>query len=212
MKIKLYEKKHYDDILSVMAETWNFHMYFPQAKDRTLIYKMALDSILILYTYNYVVVDKSEKAVGLLVGTVNSKVSLGLRLNKLIRSSSLFIKATYYILTNRLGNKAQTLNTLNELGKVFKRLQRDKKQFDSSVELFMLLPSYRGIGIGRKLMDHFIYYCKKYGSKCIFLYTDRSCNFEFYEKYGFVKHDAIHNQLLPNCEYNTNGFVYKYYI
>lgn len=84
---------------------------------------------------------------------------------------------------NKLGNKAYTIGKLKDLDKVFKQLQRDKKQLNSSVELFMLSPACRGLGMRRKLMDYFISYCDKAGAQSIFLYTDRSCSYEFYDKY-----------------------------
>lgn len=211
MQFVSYHKKYHNRLSNVMKETWNFLTFFPDANNKSIIYELALDSLLTLYTYSSVVLDDENRVCGCLIGVVNKKVTLGLKILKIQRSLKLFLKAIFYILTNKLGSRNEVWKYLIEIDKIFKSLQKDKHMFHSSIELLMLSPSCRGKGIGKSIMDNFVNYCKESDAKSIFLYTDRGCTYEFYDKYGYVRHDSIHSSLLHHPEFEYNGFVYTYF-
>lgn len=56
---------------------------------------------------------------------------------------------------------------------------------------FILLPAYRGLGLGRRLMDEALQYCRDQGYKTVFLYTtaDQKTAVSMYLKAGFKKID-----------------------
>jgi ribosomal protein S18 acetylase RimI-like enzyme len=84
-------------------------------------------------------------------------------------------------------------------------------RFDSEVELFVVDAAYRGQGIGRSLVDHFVEHLRDANKRTLYLYTNMVSNWRFYEKYGFIKHGEFHdNELSFLRGTKTHGYIYYY--
>jgi len=84
-------------------------------------------------------------------------------------------------------------------------------RFDSEVESFVVDAAYRGQGIGRSLVDHFVEHLRKANKRTLYLYTNMVSNWKFYEKYGFLKDREFYdNQLSFLRGTKTHGYIYYY--
>ncbi len=84
-------------------------------------------------------------------------------------------------------------------------------RFDSEVELFVVDADYRGRGIGRSLVDHFVKHLREENKRTVYLYTNLLSNWRFYEKYGFIKYREFYdNQLSFLRGMKTRGYIYYY--
>ena len=66
-----------------------------------------------------------------------------------------------------------------------KIFERDVDKLKSEITLFTSKRKYRGMGMGRKLMDAYIETVNKNGLKEATVCTDTSLSYHFYESYGF---------------------------
>lgn len=66
-------------------------------------------------------------------------------------------------------------------------LKRSDKMFDGILTLFAILPTYQGYGIGSSLWNKAQQYYQARDIKHIYLFTDSSCNYAFYDKKGFLR-------------------------
>lgn len=83
------------------------------------------------------------------------------------------------------------------------------KNFDGEILLFVVDAAYRGHGIGKTLMGHFLEYAKQNKLKNVFLATDPLCNWVFYEKIGFVKFGEYYdNSLSILMGQHANSYIY----
>lgn len=57
----------------------------------------------------------------------------------------------------------------------------------AQLRFFILLPAYRGIGLGRKLMELFMQWKRDHGYRCAYLWTtnEQTAAAELYKKFGF---------------------------
>jgi GNAT superfamily N-acetyltransferase len=82
-------------------------------------------------------------------------------------------------------------------------------KFDSEIVLFVVDGQYRGKGIGKALVNHFIDYAKQNKKETIYLYTDIESNWPFYEKTGFTKYKDFYD---PEVSFlrgeRTMSFIY----
>jgi len=84
-------------------------------------------------------------------------------------------------------------------------------RFDSEVKLLIVDKAYRGQGIGRTLMDHFVDHAKQNNRKTIYLGTNVESSWGFYESYGFKKYRDFHdNGLSVMRGRRTTSFIYYY--
>ena len=68
-------------------------------------------------------------------------------------------------------------------------LKQFKERVDSDGELnfFAVDPTIRRKGVGTLLLDELE---KREKGKCIYLYTDTGCNYQFYESRGFIREET----------------------
>lgn len=60
-----------------------------------------------------------------------------------------------------------------------------KKEFDSELVLFITDPSMQRHGIGSALLQRFYQFMRQNGCQNIYLFTDTSCNYGFYQRKGY---------------------------
>lgn len=90
-------------------------------------------------------------------------------------------------------------------------LSKHKDEFDGVLTLFLVDEHYRKIGIGYKLLNNLLIYLKKQKTKKIYLYTDNTCNYIFYEKNGFKRIEEDNLSILKRGKkINMTIFLYEY--
>lgn len=94
----------------------------------------------------------------------------------------------WFSLYHRLFTAVMNLSGMGEADKAYdeaneQMLQKLVYQPDGEITLFAVDPDYAGHGIGTILLDSL---AAKHKGKQIYLYTDDSCSYQFYEHRGFA--------------------------
>jgi len=206
LKTVKYDRKYRTDCIELMGDTWNLNTYFKGLKKTNLVNELYFDGCLLDENYSEVIIDEEDRVHGYLIGKTEG--GKGNFLKSAGRKLVLILKGLYHLTAGNFGSRSDAVRLLRELGKLSERLDRNRKEFGGYVNVFFISSSLRGMGWGRKLMDHFTEYCRANGNNGVYLWTDLGCNYGFYDHYGFVQSDRIHSPLLDNPENEYNGFVY----
>ena len=68
--------------------------------------------------------------------------------------------------------------------------------------------STRGTGIGKMLFAKALDYLEQEGAKTLYLFTDSSCTYQFYEKRGMQRLGEKTVEFSPHTDYRLNMFIY----
>lgn len=209
LKFRKYNRKYYHKCSDIMKETWDLNKYFHHIKDSNICYNAFLEVALINSDYTDIIVDRNDNVLGYLIASNKKRSTLWTKIKRFFLQLIFYIKQSYYLLTGRYGDKKAAIELFEKLDGLTNLLEKDKHKFDSEINLFFISSEIRGKGYGKKLMDRYIKYCRKEKIKKIFLWTDRGCNYKFYDNYGFELYDSINHELLEEPEEEYNGFVYS---
>ncbi len=116
-------------------------------------------------------------------------------------------KKFYAVIKNKLykSKDIKDLNALKEYENNYDYLPRElENYFDGEVSILLVDKSYRGKGIGKKLLLKVFEYAKKDNMKNLQILTDESCNFKFYETCGC---ERIYETIVKNQEYGKLGNI-----
>ncbi len=66
-------------------------------------------------------------------------------------------------------------------------LKGKEKNFQGSIELFIVSQESRGLGVGGELLNSLFHYMKSMRVNSIYVYTDNECNYGFYDSKNFKR-------------------------
>ena len=151
------------------------------------------------------VVCISGEVVGFLFGRIEKDVTVGKSLYTLF--SNLILLAKFIL--KRYGKIKRPFTFLREFLATESKVYECMPGVECVIELFVVDSKHRGKGIGRELMNRFIFTAKAKGIKKISVYTDPLSNWKFYEIYGFQKTCSFHDRLNSYIEQeDVEGFIY----
>ncbi|QUH29737.1 GNAT family N-acetyltransferase [Vallitalea guaymasensis] len=206
MKFKFvkYKSSYTLDAAKMMRKTWHYDKCFEGIKDNIYFYKIFFKYSMIASDYHDLIVDENDKLVGILMARSINKKKLSLNY------IGLGINFIFRWLTGEFGKRIQAIKNISIMVKDNEKIMKDVKKYDNEITLFFVDENTRGNGLGKKLMNRYINYCKNQGIRNIILMTDAGCNYGFYEHYGFKRINAIHSDLFAKPEIEYNGFAYAY--
>lgn len=85
----------------------------------------------------------------------------------------------------------------------------DKNDCDGCLELFAISESCRGMGIGSTLLKHLYQHWHDNGAKRIYVLTDNTCDYSFYDNNGFSMVSHLNTEIRMNNEPFSMD-VYRY--
>ncbi|MDN5342826.1 MULTISPECIES: GNAT family N-acetyltransferase [Oceanotoga] len=179
-EIQDFELSYISELSKIVEDTWHINNDFGKG----FYPKDYLSYCYVKYNYNLSDYSKMILVDGKFAGIIFGRINKNFKFFDYFKGN---FKNFFMGLNILLKNKVNFF-------KLFRFLKKDKKIvfekknnefFDTEVTLFIVDPSFRGLGIGRKLMNDFKNYCKNNNVKYIYLYTDSMCNINFYDKYGF---------------------------
>jgi len=90
-------------------------------------------------------------------------------------------------------------------------LHAARGSFDGEVVLFIVSEEMRGRGVGKELITDFLELCRGRGLNRIYLFTDTSCNYGFYDRMGFqrIGEKKIRDETLESGN-DFTVFLYEY--
>lgn len=88
-------------------------------------------------------------------------------------------------------------------------IRKRENDFQGCIQLFIVSKKYRGLGIGKSLVNHLFNYMRKMDVKSLYLYTDTRCNYKFYDIQNFnrIGEKEIYFKSLKT---SLNVFLYSY--
>ena len=162
----------------VIRKTWNYDK-FTSSKTAKKLAKAYLASCLANQTYA-LTAEVDGKPVGIILGKNIEKHRCPLR----YRWRQ--ITALCRLLASKEGR--DILGVFKNIDHIDRELlSQCEKDYKGEVALFALDPESRGLGIGKKLFLRLMDYMKKEEIEDVYLYTDTSCNFGFYEHQGMKR-------------------------
>jgi ribosomal protein S18 acetylase RimI-like enzyme len=80
----------------------------------------------------------------------------------------------------------------------------------ASIEMFIVDPAHRGMGVGSSLLERFLEAAEKAGSERVVLYTDdASSNWQFYDRRGFMRVGTFRDNITSHYSgLDARGIVY----
>jgi len=102
------------------------------------------------------------------------------------------------------------INEYKILSKTYKELLLDsEKDFDGVLTLFAVTQECQGYGVGNELLNYLFQYLKHKSTNNIYLFTDTTCNYGFYDSHGFIRQgDKIITITRENKLFTLNIFLY----
>ena len=109
-----------------------------------------------------------------------------------------------------------TTKTGRGIGKFFSTFDQTDEEllknagnaFDAEICFFAVDESTRGTGIGKMLFAKALDYLEQEGTKTLYLFTDSSCTYQFYEKRGMQRLGEKTVEFSPHTDYRLNMFIY----
>lgn len=206
LQLRPYNRSFRQQCIDCMRDTWNFNAYFPGITRENLVNEIFFDEAIAGATYSRVIIDAHERVAGYLFGTVNGAAPGWLsRMAQIVGVSARMI---LHLLGGHLGPRRRAWRTASRLMSVISTLESQRQESDGYVNLFFVSSSLRGQGWGKRLMDDFAQHCTANGCRRLYLWTDKGCNYGFYDRQGFSRIIQVSSPLLARFEDEPNGFAY----
>ncbi len=182
LEFRELRKEDYDQIKKIINETWNFDSFSDHSGQVRNALEIYLRNCLLQQNYSRVALDKGVP-VGLILGRINRDFK---PLKQIPHLFALIWAGLKFSLRIFAGKKF--IQQAREERRVYDKLLRERKRvFDGEVVLFIVSPNERGRGLGKKLIFEFLDYCREKNLNCIYLFSDTSCNYGFYDSNGFLR-------------------------
>ncbi len=178
IQFREFEVTDFDDSLLIAREAW--------PDDTAMLPETFLRSDIGLYfslaTWARVA-TVSGRVVGVLLGQIHNDLSLLGQIRSIILSM-------WQVLLISLGAYDQLPRRFTFVRKYLAteiRWARNRPASDAEVTLLMVAAGYRGLGIGKQLMDLFLGTARDKGAQKASVSTEEDSNWRFYEHYGFSR-------------------------
>lgn len=199
-------KSDYDIVKELINEAFKFYQYTSNSKVLDIFLGNYLKGCLIEQNYTQVVEEKGE-VIGLLFGKTNNKNAF---LKKVQGIWSLLTCQLKVLFVDKK-DKAPLLDFKKVYGAYTNLINECNYNFDGEVVLFIVSEKCRGKGIGKTLMNNYLNFCKNNAVGSLYLFTDTTCNYGFYDNNGFKrmgqKQVDIHT---INGSLNLGVYLYSY--
>lgn len=195
------EKYDYYEVQNIISNAFGLHKYVSNEKVFEKVKKMYLYSCLAEQKFNMVAM-RGGQVVGVIMGSSkNDKF----KISNIVNTFTLL----YYIVSIWFSSKSKS-SGYNEVYKAYDELISDmKSDFDGVLTLFAVKEDARGLGIGKELLSKLNSYYKQNNTNKIYLYTDDTCSYGFYDYMGFsrLKEKQI-NVIRNNKKAELNIYLY----
>ncbi len=176
------EKKDYAAVGELLDQSFGLHRYMADAKALACLRKQYVYSCLAEATYTCVA-EKEDRVIGVIMGNAKTDYRLLPHLPHLLRMVWQELQMIWF-----RRKEADGIRDFHQLHRIYRQLsEQHKGEFDGVLTLFAVEESCRGEGLGKALLSGLLAYLRQHGTKQIYLYTDTTCNYGFYEYQGFVR-------------------------
>lgn len=202
------KKQDYNEVADLLSHAFGLHRYVSDKQLLQIFKKQYLYSCLSEATFSRVA-EQNGKVVGVIMGNAKSDYRILPHIGYALKFLLYSFKLKIY------GRKiSDSISGYRELHRIYRKFtQRHKGEFDGVLTLFAVNSECRGKGIGKKLLFDVEAYWKEHQTKSIYLYTDTTCNYGFYEHQGFVRLEEENLVLKSDGKpFEMDVFLYGYAI
>ncbi|MCP4162397.1 MAG: GNAT family N-acetyltransferase [Deltaproteobacteria bacterium] len=201
-----YKNTNLNKCVDLLGDTWNFNRQFEELTRENLINILFFKFSIIDSNYNQVIIDKDDNVHGFIFGKVSQKSHINIE--TALRSVSTLLSGGYHYLSGHMGPRKKSGGIIREFLNIERDLTSRMNRDDAYVSLFFVGSSLRGSGYGTKLMNNFETSASKSGCKRIYLWTDKGCNYGYYDHCGFKRVIDVSSPVLEGYGEEPNGFAY----
>jgi len=205
-QITKYNKKYFNQSVELMSDTWNFNKLFVGLKKKNMMNELYFKFSLLDANYNQVIIDEDNNVCGFIFGKIDKKPHSKLKI--MLNSFLPILKVLFNLVIGNLGNRKKAINIFKQFINIEKDLTANKNKNDAYVNLFFVGSSLRGLGYGKKLMSNYTNAAKRLDCNRLYLYTDKGCNYGYYDHNGFKRIIEISSPVLEGYGEEPNGFAY----
>lgn len=197
-----FQIKDAEKLEKIIVETWHYNQLCSPITAGRLA-EVYLNSCLTNQTYTRTaLVD--DIPVGIIMGKNRNihKCPLKYRIRQLASIIRLYL--------NKEGRQiSKIFECVTEIDKEL--LAESSREYAGEVSFFAVDSKYRGQGIGKKLFRELLKYMEEENIKTFYLFTDTSCNFQFYEHQGMVRRcERNHVFSIKERKSNMTFYLYEY--
>lgn len=199
-------KGDYPQVKDMICNAFSLDAYVTNEKLLEAVKNQYLYSCLSEATYTCVA-EKEGQAAGVIMGNAKTDYSAIRHLPYLIKN--LWYGAKIALYGRKYRKQAAGYRDIHTIYQEFS--DKHKGAFDGVLTLFAVNQDCRGFGMGKNLMERLMGYWEKQGVKHIYLYTDTTCTYEFYEHRGFERLESKELQVERGGKpFQMEVFLYGY--
>ncbi len=196
------KKSDFGSVSSLIEETFELADFVSDKGLLTTFCKSYLYDCLAEATF-IEVAEKDKQVIGVIMGNADSEYSY-------VEHANYFFQLGIQKVKILLNKNKKELKHYNEMLAVYDKFyQKHKDKFDGVLTLFAVDESYQGHGIGKQLFTDLESYLKEKKVKRIYLFTDDSCNYGFYEYNGFKR---LEGSVMSFGEERLTIYFYDYWV
>ena len=206
IKYRTIETGDYPAIGEMINQAFGLYRYVSDEKTLECFKLQYVYSCLSEAAY-HCVAEQNGRIVGVIMGNAKSDYKILRHLNYILRTLQYGMKMIYY------GRKFKTgIDDYKKLHEIYHTFSgKHKGEFDGVLTLFAVKENCRGLGVGTELLSRFSEYLKSKGTKRIYLYTDTTCNYGFYEHKGFERLEEQTLEMTKDGKpFQMDVFLYGY--
>lgn len=198
------KKQDYRDVENIIRNTWHYDKISSSPRCAENMARLFLRSCLVRHTFSRVAVQNNQ-VIGIILG--RSERSFKHPHPKNVCSQ---IHAILSLMISK--ERRRIANMFRGFDHIDKELLSSSGQkFDGELVLFAVDEKSRGLGIGKQLLQRLKSYMEEEQVKQLFLFTDTTCNYPFYESQGFKRLARKKCSLRPKINFEMEFYLYQYH-
>lgn len=172
------EAGDYDALGEIINQAFGLFRYVPDREQLEWFKKQYVYSCLSEATYTCAAV-RDGTVVGVIMGNAKTDYHP-------LRHLPYVVKMLFCTWKMKRRGDPAGMDDFERLHKIYRNFsERHPGEFDGVLTLFAVNADCRGCGVGKHLLSGFLEYLNRQNVKRIYLYTDTTCNYGFYEHQGF---------------------------
>ncbi|API92802.1 hypothetical protein J32TS6_20170 [Virgibacillus pantothenticus] len=182
VKYRDLKREDYQQIKQLINDAFNFHEFIKDERVLNLVLNYYLQSCIVSSSFSKVA-EKDNKVIGIILGNALKDRHRLKKAHNIFSIARTMFKGIFVSKENR-----KVLNIFSETEKAYDELFKGKeKNFQGSIELFIVSQESRGLGVGGELLNSLFNYMKSMRVNSIYVYTDNECNYGFYDSKNFKR-------------------------
>lgn len=200
------QEKDFPAVSEIINQAFDLFDYVPNFEVLDAFKLQYLYSCLSESTYTCVA-EQDGTVVGVIMGNTKNDYRIAAHLRHTANTLRYSLKMRRMFRKERAGT--QDYDALHKIYREFSNKHRG--EFDGVLTLFAVNRDCRGFGVGTALWDGLQEYLRCQGVKRIYLYTDTTCNYGFYERHGFHRLEAQTMTMTKGgAPFHLDVFLYGY--